>query len=123
MVEGTSFSGEGTAIELDINVLIAKNLGIPVTIVGSGENKSIEELVDTLNLTYNTFKEKDVEVISIIANKVLAEDKDLINIKLKNTFSEDILKFEIPIVKGLDSPTFMEIVKELDGKLLFGEKT
>ncbi len=46
-------------------------------------NKSIEELVDTLNLTYNTFKEKDVEVISIIANKVLAEDKDLINIKLK----------------------------------------
>lgn len=122
LVEGTSFSGEGTAIELDINVLIAKNLGIPVTIVGSGENKSIEELVDTLNLTYNTFKEKDVEVISIIANKVLAEDKDLINIKLKNTFSEDILKFEIPIVKGLDSPTFMEIVKELDGKLLFGEK-
>ncbi|MFT3919710.1 phosphate acetyltransferase [Cloacibacterium sp.] len=122
LVEGTSFSGEGTAIELDINVLIAKNLGIPVTIVGSGENKSIEELVDTLNLTYNTFKEKDVEVISIIANKVLAEDKDLINIKLKNTFSEDILKFEIPVVKGLDSPTFMEIVKELDGKLLFGEK-
>lgn len=122
LVEGTSFSGEGTAIELDINVLIAKNLGIPVTIVGSGENKSIEELVDTLNLTYNTFKEKDVEVISIIANKVLSEDKDLINIKLKNTFSEDILKFEIPVVKGLDSPTFMEIVKELDGKLLFGEK-
>lgn len=122
LVEGTSFSGEGTAIELDINVLIAKNLGIPVTIVGSGENKSIEELVDTLNLTYNTFKEKDVEVISIIANKVLAEDKDLINIKLKNTFSEDILKFEIPVVKGLDCPTFMEIVKELDGKLLFGEK-
>lgn len=122
LVEGTSFSGEGTAIELDINVLIAKNLGIPVTIVGSGENKSIEELVDTLNLTFNTFKEKDVEVISIIANKVLAEDKDLINIKLKNTFSEDILKFEIPVVKGLDSPTFMEIVKELDGKLLFGEK-
>jgi phosphate acetyltransferase len=58
LVEGTSFSGEGTAIELDINVLIAKNLGIPVTIVGSGENKSIEELVDTLNLTLIPSKKK-----------------------------------------------------------------
>ena len=122
LVEGTSFSGEGTAIELDINVLIAKNLGIPVTIVGSGENKSIEELIDTLNLTYSTFRDKDVEVLAIIANKVNTEDKDLINIKLKNTFPDSILKFEIPVVKGLDSPTFKEIIEELDGKLLFGEK-
>ena len=122
LVEGTSFSGEGTAIELDINVLIAKNLGIPVTIVGSGENKSIEELIDTLNLTYSTFRDKDVEVLAIIANKVNTDDKDLINIKLKNTFPDSILKFEIPIVKGLDSPTFKEIIEELDGKLLFGEK-
>ena len=122
LVEGTSFSGEGTTIELDINVLIAKNLGIPVTIVGSGENKSIEELIDTLNLTYSTFRDKDVEVLAIIANKVNTEDKDLINIKLKNTFPDSILKFEIPVVKGLDSPTFKEIIEELDGKLLFGEK-
>ena len=122
LVEGTSFSGEGTAIELDINVLIAKNLGIPVTIVGSGENKSIEELIDTLNLTYSTFRDKDVEVLAIIANKVNTDDKDLINIKLKNTFPDSILKFEIPVVKGLDSPTFKEIIEELDGKLLFGEK-
>ena len=122
LVEGTSFSGEGTAIELDINVLIAKNLGIPVTIVGSGENKSIEELIDTLNLTYSTFRDKDVEVLAIIANKVNTDDKDLINIKLKNTFPDSILKFEIPVVKGLDSPTFKEIIEELDGKLLFREK-
>ncbi len=122
LVEGTSFSGEGTTIELDINVLIAKNLGIPVTIVGSGENKSIEELIDTLNLTYSTFRNKDVEVLAIIANKVNTDDKDLINIKLKNTFPDSILKFEIPVVKGLDSPTFKEIIEELDGKLLFGEK-
>ena len=122
LVEGTSYSGEGTTIELDINVLIAKNLGIPVTIVGSGENKSIEELIDTLNLTYSTFRDKDVEVLAIIANKVNTDDKDLINIKLKNTFPDSILKFEIPVVKGLDSPTFKEIIEELDGKLLFGEK-
>ncbi|TEB40852.1 phosphate acetyltransferase, partial [Flavobacterium circumlabens] len=33
LVEGTSFTGEGTSIELDTNVLIAKNLGIPTIII------------------------------------------------------------------------------------------
>jgi phosphate acetyltransferase len=32
LVEGTSFSGEGTVIELDMNVLILKNLGIPTIV-------------------------------------------------------------------------------------------
>jgi phosphate acetyltransferase len=50
LVEGTSFSGEGTVIELDMNVLIAKNLGIPTIIVGSGVGKTLEELVDSLYL-------------------------------------------------------------------------
>lgn len=122
LVEGTSFSGEGTAIELDINVLIAKNLGIPVTIVGSGENKTNEELIDTLSLTYNTFNDKDVDVLAIIANKVNADDREIIKVKLKNNFPETTLTYDIPVVKSLDSPTFKEIVKELDGKLLFGEK-
>lgn len=122
LVEGTSFSGEGTAIELDINVLIAKNLGIPVTIVGSGENKTHEELIDTLSLTYNTFNDKDVDVLAIIANKVNADDREIIKVKLKNNFPETTLTYDIPVVKSLDSPTFKEIVKELDGKLLFGEK-
>lgn len=122
LVEGTSFSGEGTAIELDINVLIAKNLGVPVAIVGSGEEKTIEELIDTLSLTFNTFKDKDVEVLSIIANKVDNDDKELISVKLKNTFPKSILTYEIPLIKSLDSPTMKEIVQELEGKLLFGEK-
>ncbi len=50
LVEGTSFTGEGTVIELDMNVLIAKNLGIPTIIVGSGVGKTLEELIDSLYL-------------------------------------------------------------------------
>ena len=58
LVEGTSFTGEGTAIELDMNVLIAKNLGIPTVIVGSGVGKTLEELIDSLHLVYDSFKLK-----------------------------------------------------------------
>jgi phosphate acetyltransferase len=56
----TSFSGEGTVIELDMNVLIAKTLGFQ-RCVGSGVGKTLEELVDSLYLAYDSFKVKDVE--------------------------------------------------------------
>ena len=70
LVEGTSFTGEGTSIELDLNVLIAKNLGIPTIIIGSGIGKTLDELVDSLYLVYDSFKVKEVEVLSVFANKV-----------------------------------------------------
>jgi phosphate acetyltransferase len=40
-----------------MNVLIAKNLGIPTIIVGSGW-KNIGELIDSLYLAYDSFKVK-----------------------------------------------------------------
>jgi len=41
LVEGTDFSDEGSIIEFDINVVIAKNLGIPAVIVASGADKKM----------------------------------------------------------------------------------
>ncbi len=62
LVEGTDFSGDNYAFELDANVLIAKNLGIPAIIVGQGEGKSTEELIGSLHMAYDSFKDKEVEV-------------------------------------------------------------
>jgi hypothetical protein len=39
VVEGSDFVGEGTPFELDTNVSIAKNLGVPVILVVLGEGK------------------------------------------------------------------------------------
>ena len=79
LVEGTGFTGEGTVIEMDLNVLIAKNLGIPTIIVGSGVGKTLEELIDSLYLVCDSFKLKDVEVLAVIANKVQPENTGRIN--------------------------------------------
>ena len=121
LVEGTSFTGEGTAIELDLNVLIAKNLGIPAIIVGSGVGKTLEELVEGLHLAYDSFKVKEVEVLSIIANKVQFENIELVHSSLQNRLPESVLINTIPIISSLDNPTIQEIVNELDAEVLFGE--
>ncbi len=121
LVEGTSFTGEGTAIELDLNVLIAKNLGIPAIIVGSGIGKSTDELVDNLYLAYNSFKMKEVEILAVIANKVELENIDLVTSALRKSLPSNILINSIPVISSLNNPTLQEIVNELNAKVLFGE--
>ena len=120
LVEGTSFMGEGTAIELDINVLIAKNLGIPTIIVGSGVGKTLEELIDSLYLVYDSFKIKEVEVLAVIANKVRPENVDLVTEGLKKNLPSGVLINAIPVISSLNNPTVQEIVNELNANVLFG---
>ena len=120
LVEGTSFTGEGTVIELDTNVLIAKNLGIPAIIVGSGVGKTLEELVDSLYLAYDSFKVKEVEVLAVIANKVQPENLELVTASLKKSLPEEVMVNSIPMISSLNNPTIQEIVKELNATVLFG---
>lgn len=121
LVEGTSFTGEGTSIELDLNVLIAKNLGIPTIIIGSGVGKTLEELVDSLYLVYDSFKVKEVEVLSVFANKVQPENIELVTKSLHKSLPANVLVNTIPIISSLNNPTMQEIVNELHAKVLFGE--
>jgi len=121
LVEGTSFTGEGTSIELDLNVLIAKNLGIPTIIIGSGVGKTLEELVDSLYLVYDSFKIKEVEVLSVFANKVQPENIELVTKSLQKSLPANVLVNTIPLISSLNNPTMQEIVNELHAKVLFGE--
>ncbi|WPR70794.1 phosphate acetyltransferase [Flavobacterium sp. NG2] len=122
LVEGTSFSGEGTVIELDMNVLIAKNLGIPAVIVSSGVGKTLDEFVDSLYLTYDTFKVKDVDILAVIGNKVQFENLALAINGLKASLPESVLVNAIPLIPSLKNPTIKEIIEVLDAKVVFGNE-
>ena len=120
LVEGTDFSREGAILELDINILISKNLGLPIILVCQGENKEFKSIVDSVQLAYDTFRH-DVEVLSIMINKIDSDDlgtlKDLLRTRIKQV--KDITV--IPKINNLASPTIKEIVSALDGKVLFGK--
>ncbi|WP_291869121.1 phosphate acetyltransferase [Maribacter sp.] len=122
LVEGTDFTGEGSIIEWDINVLTAKNLGIPTIIVSSGVGKTLKELVGNLNLACDSFKENGVNVLMAVANKVQSENINLVASALKEKLPDSILTGAIPLNPVLGNPSIKEIVEQLDGKVLFGEK-
>ncbi len=120
LVEGTSFSGEGSIIEFDINVLIAKNLGIPAIILANGMEKTKEELIDHFLIAYDSFMDKGVEVLAVIANKVSPEALEDSLALMRKELPPSLLVAAIPHNPVLANPSIREIVEELSGEVLFG---
>ncbi|SMG18436.1 phosphate acetyltransferase [Arenibacter troitsensis] len=121
VVEGTDFSGEGAIIEWDINVLIAKNLGIPAIIIANGMGKSLQELFGNIYMAYDSFREKGVEVLLTVANKVQPENLEQAVSGLKTKLPQKVLIAAIPVNPVLGNPTVKEIAQALSAKVLFGE--
>ena len=122
LVEGSDFSGEGSVFEFDENVTIAKNLGLPVIIVGSGRGKTKEGLMGTLQMAYQTFNRKEVRVLAMVSNKIEFANLPVATNGMREFLPDDVAVFAIPLVETLSNPTLKEIVEELDGKILFGEE-
>ncbi len=121
LVEGTDFSGEGTATELKINSDIAKNLGIPTIIVESGINKSMEDFANNMYTAYDLFKENEVEVLAIIANRIRKENLVLVEKALQQRLPKHVIVSAIPEIEQLSQPTIKEIKDDINAEILFGK--
>ena len=121
LVEGTDFVGEGAIIEWDFNVLIAKNLGIPAIIISSGRNKGIEEFENSLVLACDSFADRGVKVLMVVANKIESENREMVLERLEKELPVNTLIAAIPNNPALANPSIREIVSALDGIVLFGE--
>ena len=122
LVEGTDFSGEGGFTEVDVNLMIAKNLGIPVLIVGAGNGKKKKDFINTMQITYNSFMQKEVDVLGVIANKIEADEVEFIKNELNSFIPKKVSIDIIPNINLLAYPTVKEVVDSLESKILFGEQ-
>ena len=122
LIEGTDFSGDGGFTEVDVNLMIAKNLGVPVLIVGAGNGKKKKDFINTMQITYNSFVQKEVDVIGLIANKTEVDEIEYIKTELHKSIPKSVQIDVIPKVNYLAFPTVKEVVEALNGKVLFGEQ-
>ncbi len=121
LIEGTSFTGEGSIREFDINVLIAKNLGVPAIILASGVGKTLDEFVGNLQMAFDSFKDKGVEVLSVIANKVEPKNVDMVIAELEKYLPSAVIVNAIPLNPTLAYPSIKEMVDTFGARILFGE--
>jgi phosphate acetyltransferase len=121
LIEGTDFSGEGSAIELDANILIAKNLGVPAVIVSSGMGKQMEEFIADIHIAYDSFADKEVEVLCVVANKIKEANIETVLGGIKRNLPPEVQVGVIPRINALAFPTVREIAEALDTEIIFGE--
>jgi len=119
IIEGTGHAGVGSCFDMS-NAVVAKLLGAKVLIVTSG---GIGRPIDEVMLNLGLFREKGVEVIGVILNKVRPEKLDSIA-----TFVDEGLARQgidlfgvIPHEDVLANPKVRQILDELGGDLLNGE--
>ena len=125
VVEGTDYVGENIAFEFDVNAQIARNLGCPVLLIGSGKDKSPREAAGSIQLAVSSFMNLDCEVIGTILNRVSADQVA----DFTKEFNQKLQSYpdlgEVSIVpesKMLSNPSVIEITEQLDAEILFGEE-
>ena len=121
VVEGSDFVGPGTAFEFDANVSIAKNLGVPVILVVSGQGKSPAQVVSAVLTTLRNFESRDVPVLQVVANRIAPAQVAEVQALLRSQLPAEVLLALIPDDPNLLHPTMREIMAGLGGRLLFGE--
>ncbi len=119
---GTDFKSDTSALEFELNVEIANNLGCPVLLIANAANESVEEVVKGCSFALESFQEKRSSIFSVIANKTPPELQEQVVKGLKTALQHKVeLIYSIPYEETLDRLTMAEIVKALDAKVIYGQ--
>jgi phosphate acetyltransferase len=122
IIEGSDFLGAGAAFEFESNVNIAKNLGAPVILAISGDNKTTPQVINSALTVWRNFDAREVQVLAVIVNRAKPEEAEDIHEFLSVQLPKGIILAVIPEDIGLQSPTMKEIYEQLGGQLVWGKE-
>ena len=122
LCEGTDFTDEAAAFDVNINVDIAKNLGCPVLILGRGDqDRTLADAISPMQLTYDSFRERECQVLGLVINRTQPAQAHELLLALRHAIADkNLLLSVIPQHEVLQSPTIREIVEALRAKVLYG---
>jgi dethiobiotin synthetase len=118
--EGTGHPGVGSVANLS-NATVAKVLKANVIMVVEG---GIGSTIDMLNMCSALFREKKVNIMGIIVNKVIPEKRDKVEYYVGKWLQRNKLNLlgMIPYEKTLAYPIVRTVIEAIDGTIEFGEK-
>jgi len=121
--EGSDYVGEGSYFEFDINALIAKNLGLPILIIGQGLGRQINEILNPIQMAIDAFQHQDSHIIGVLVNRVIPQRREEILEAMKENLPKEAGFFSVvPTNEILSSPSVREVAKQLNAKVLYGKE-
>ncbi len=119
LCEGTDIDAGDAALEQDINVDIAANLGAPVLAVINGHGKTEEEAANSVQLTYEAYVERGLNVLAVVVNRFGGAFARTLKRCLDDKDSPPPI-FVIPTNNQLNKPSMREVRDWLGAKVLYG---
>jgi len=120
VIEGTGHAGVGSVIDLS-NAEVAKLLNAAVVLVTLG---GIGRPIDEVSINKALFDNLGVRLLGVIVNKVTEAKYQKIDRLVRAGFKRkgiDVLGV-VPFLPSLSSPTIRQLLEDIHGELLCGEK-
>ena len=118
---GTDYRSVSAALEFDFNIEVANNLGTPVIPVINGYKRTPSLIVDIAKGLLNALKEKGVELLSLVVNRVHPEEKEKVFTELTHSFSGRFPVHVLPENPLLDTVSVREITDALKAEMISGD--
>jgi BioD-like phosphotransacetylase family protein len=121
VIEGTGHAGVGSVFDTS-NADVAKLLGAKVIVIaGGGIGKPIDEVM----LNHNLFRNRGVDFLGVVLNKVLPAKLEAIREAVRMGLARHGIELLgcIPHEPRLAAPSVRQVLEEIGGKLLNGEQS
>src|SRR5256885_1683670 len=76
LVEGRDFSEASRALEFDFNADVANHLGCPVLLVVRGSDRSVERVLEVVQLAHGSLTGRGCTILATICNRVAPANLD-----------------------------------------------
>jgi phosphate acetyltransferase len=117
---GTDYRSVSAALEFDFNIEVANNLGTPVMPIINGYKRAPSLIVDMAKVLLNALKNKGIELISLVVNRVHPDDNENVSAELAHTFSGGFPIHVLPENSLLDTVSVREIFDALKAEMISG---
>ncbi len=122
LCEGPDITHLSDALDYDMTVRIARELGAPAIYVSSAFRRTVPELVENVRLAEKTFRRLNCPLLAVVVNRVNHDLMDEAREKLA-PLSDGIMPIDlVPEVKGLRDPSMEEVVTALGAQWFSGSK-
>ena len=122
LCEGPDISHFSDALDYNMSIRIARELGVPAIYVSSGYQRTVTELQEAIQLAEKNFKTLNCPLLAVLVNRVNPDIMQQAGSTLEDLFQDDLLIELLPEVEGLSDPSMEEIIVALDGQWFSGPK-
>jgi phosphate acetyltransferase len=122
LCEGPDITHLSDALDYDMTIRIARELGSPAIYVSSAFHKTVSEQVENVRMAEKTFRRLNCPLLAVVVNRVNHDLMEEAREKLA-PLSDGVMPIDlVPEVKGLRDPSMEEIITALDAQWFSGSQ-